>query len=256
MNARLFMILLAVAPALSLVGEEEAAVGAVPEPAVEAEAAPAPVEVEEETLPTGFPVTRYTAIWENSPFNREVVAAAVKTIESSFAQSLVLEGVINDDVKGPVAYVRDKREDKSLVITSAKTDSHPYTIVSANQSRRPEETKITITDGNETGEIGFEVAALTQAIAQPVASSPPPKKEGKGNDPRSGGNLNAAQQGAGQVGGSGGGGASGARPAGQSNPQIGTPAAQTGTPTSVTPALDALDSEPRRRRVPLPGATN
>ena len=136
MNARLFMILLAVAPALSLFAEEEAAVGAVPEPAVEAEAAPATVEVEEETLPTGFPVTRYTAIWENSPFNREVVAAAAKTIESSFAQSLVLEGVINDDVKGPVAYVRDKREDKSLVITSAKNESHPYTIVSANQSRR------------------------------------------------------------------------------------------------------------------------
>lgn len=210
---------------------------------------------EEEVLPTGYPVARYLAIWEDSPFNREVVPAAPQTIESSFAQSLVLEGVVNDDEKGPVAYARDKREDKPLVITSAKSESHPYTIVAAKQSRRPEETKITVTDGRETGEIGYELASLTQAIAQPVAAAPAQRPAPGSRDPRTGGPLGQIPpQGAGQAAGQPGGGAQGggARPPGVP-PQVGNPAAPSGAPASATPALDALDSEPRRRRVPLPG---
>ena len=195
MNSRLFQLLAAYAMTTILSAEEvpvvdEASAPPVPagdaavvestdgEPAVDA-----PSETEEENLPTGFPVTRYTAIWENSPFNREVIPAAAETLESSFARAIVLEGVINDDEKGPVAYVRDTRDDKSLVITTAKTESHPFTIVSAKQSNRPEETKITITDGKETGEIGFEAATLTQAIAQPIPSAPPPKAGGAGRQP-------------------------------------------------------------------------
>jgi hypothetical protein len=263
MNARLYPLVAVLAMATALPAQDAPlvdAASALPEPVGEPAAAEAPAtppaEVEEDTLPTGFPVTRYTAIWENSPFNREVIPAVAQTIESSFARAIVLEGVINDDEKGPVAYVRDTREDKPLVITTAKTESHPFTIVSAKQSNRPEETKITITDGKETGEIGFEAAALTQAIAQPVSAAPP-QKAGK-PDPRGGNQQPNFQQGAGQVGGQSGGGAQagGIRPAAGNTPQIGTPAAPTGAPQSVTPALDALDSEPRRRRVPLPGATN
>jgi hypothetical protein len=259
MNPRLLQITAILAAAAVLRGQDAPvsdAASAPPETPVETGSDEVAV-VEEETLPTGFPVNRYTAIWENSPFNREVIPAVAQTIESSFARAIVLEGVINDDEKGPVAYVRDTREDKPLVITTAKSDSHPFTIVSAKQSNRPEETKITITDGNETGEIGFEAASLTQAIAQPVPAAPQ-QKAGKG-DPRAGGLPQPnAMQGAGQVAAQGGGGAQpgGARPAGGNTPQIGTPAAQTGAPPSVTPALDALDAEPRRRRVPLPGATN
>ena len=237
------------------VGEPAVGEPAVGEPAVGDSADEAPAGVEEDTLPMGFPVARYTAVWENSPFNREVIPAAPKTLGSSFAGALVLEGVINDDEKGPLAYVRDTREDKSLVITSAKSDGHPFSIVSAKQSNRPEETKITITDGNETGEIGFETAALTQAIAQPVSTAPP-QTQGR-VDPRGGIAQPNLQQGAGQVGGQSGGGAQpgGMRPGGNT-PQIGSPATSTAAPASATPALDALDAEPRRRRVPLPGASN
>jgi len=251
MNARACMLLLILVSAAILPAEEAREV-----PDVATPASAAPDLTAEETLPTGFPLTRYTAIWENSPFTREVIPAVAKTIESRFAQSLVLEGVINDDEKGPVAYVRDTREDKSLVITTAKNDSHPFTIVSAKQAHRPEDTKITLTDGNETGEIGFQAASLTQAIAQPVAVAAPQKNPGK-SDPRGG--LRPGQnpqQGSGQVpGNAGGGGQPGGFLPGMPNaPAIGTAAASGGTPASATPALDAIDSEPRRRRVPLPGA--
>jgi hypothetical protein len=204
---------------------------------------------EDAVLPTGYPVTRYTAVWENSPFNREVVKAAAKTMESSFAGSLVLEGLVTDDTLGPIAYVRDVREDKPIVITREKSEAHPFTIVSANQVANPEETKVTVTDGTETGEIGYVVAKLTQAIAAPAPSpaaqqqqrqgQSPPGRDGKGVPPPPGG-----------------GGAGGAAPAVSRNPPGSTPAVKpedADKPTSVAPALDNMDSEPRRRRVPLPG---
>jgi hypothetical protein len=207
-----------------------------------------PLFAEDAVLPTGFPVTRYTDVWENSPFNREVVKAAAKTIESSFAGSLVLEGLVTDDTLGPIAYVRDVREDKPIVITREKSEAHPFTIVSANQVANPEESKVTVTDGTETGEIGYVVAKLTQAIAAPAPVAPqqqqqrqgqsPPGRDGKGVPPP------------------GGGGAGGAAPELGRNPPGSTPAVKpedANKPTSIAPALDEMDSEPRRRRVPLPG---
>lgn len=211
------------------------------------------LRAEDAVLPTGYPVTRYTDIWENSPFNREVVKAAAKTMESSFAGSLILEGLVTDDTLGPIAYVRDVREDKPIVITKEKTEAHPFTIVSANQVANPEETKVTVTDGSETGEIGYVVAKLTQAIAAPAPAAPtqPQNRQGQGGQPpgRDGKGLPLP-------GGAGGGGAAGTSPALSRNPPGSTPVPKpedAGKPTSVAPALDNMDAEPRRRRVPLPG---
>lgn len=211
-----------------------------------------PLVAEDAVLPAAFPVTRYTAIWENSPFNREVVKAAAKTMESSFAGSLVLEGLVTDDTLGPIAYVRDIREDKPIVITRETSEAHPFTIVTANQVANPEETKVTVTNGTETGEIGYVVAKLTQAIAAPAPVAPPqqqrqgqggqpPGRDGKGVPPLPGG---------------GGAGGAGASPALSRNPPGANPTAtpaDSDKPTSVAPALDNMDAEPRRRRVPLPG---
>ncbi|MCB1206851.1 MAG: hypothetical protein KDN18_21525 [Verrucomicrobiae bacterium] len=197
---------------------------------------------EEEILPGAYPLTRYLAIWDNSPFNREVIKPVSQTIASSFAGSLVLEGIVNDDTIGPIAYVRDVREDKPLVITKQASEGHPFTIVSANQATNPEETKVTVTDGKETGEIGFVVAKLTQAIAAP-APAPPANQNRPGQSP----------PGRDQKGGAGGGGAGQLRPGIAPNTPNTSKPADVGKPTSVAPALDNLDSEPRRRRVPLPG---
>lgn len=193
-------------------------------------------------LPVAFPVTRYTAIWEDSPFEREVVKPVVNTVPSTFAQSLVLEGLVNDDRRGPVAYVRDNRDNLSLVVTKepSGTASNPYTVVSAKLSRKPEESKVTITDGKETAEIGFVVASLTQAIAAP-APAPAPARQSRTEKPDKASIRPSTPPGL--V-------APGAIPPGGAGIDAATPNDE---PTSLTPALDKLDSEPRRRRVPLPG---
>ncbi len=201
---------------------------------------------EDDVLPTSYPVSRYTDIWEDSPFNREVVKAIEQTISSSFAQNLTLEGVVNDDSRGPIAYVRDNAENQPIVITSAKSESHSYTIVSANLVNNPEETKVTITDGKETGEIGYVVAKLTQPIQQIQPQAQP-------QDPRTRPGSKTAIPPAPP-------GSDAANGNRQANPRVPgnalNPAAapnQPEQPASATPALDKLDDEPRRRRVPLPG---
>jgi hypothetical protein len=206
-----------------------------------------PVTAEDDVLPTAHPVSRYTDIWENSPFNREVVKVVAEAISSSFAQTLTLEGIVTDDTIGPIAYVRDNAENQPIVITSAKSETHPYTIVSANLVNNPEETKVTITDGKETGEIGYVIAKLTQPIQQIQPQAPPQGQDPKNRPgqknvpPAPPGNADAAanRQAIPRV------------PGNALNP----PAApnQPQAPASATPALDQLDDEPRRRRVPLPG---
>lgn len=194
-----------------------------------------PAAAQDNLLPTSYPVNRYTDIWENSPFNREVIKEVVTGPQTSFSQSLVLEGLVTDDTRGTVAYVRDIREDKPLVITSDETDGHPYRVVGANQEHDPEKTKVTITDGKETGEIGFNAQKLTQAIAAPAPAPPArPGNQPPGRDAKSKPQVN---------------------PPGGTPPSVGAvvpPVDATGNPASGAPVLDKMD-EPRRRRVPLPG---
>lgn len=207
----------------------------------------ASVRTEDDVLPAAHPVSRYTDIWDDSPFNREVIKAVAETISSSFAQTLTLEGIVTDNTIGPIAYVRDNAENQPIVITSAKSESHPYTIVSANQVNNPEETKVTITDGKETGEIGYVVAKLTQPIQQIQPQAPPQGQDPKNRPgqknappiPPGGADAAANRQAIPRV------------PGNSLNP----PAApnQPQAPASATPALNQLDDEPRRRRVPLPG---
>jgi hypothetical protein len=125
-------------------------------------------EVSEEALPTGYPVTRYSAIWENSPFTREVIRPAKTTSASAFGKNMVLRGLLIDSQEGPIAYVRDNKENQILRITSAGSSrGFPYTLVSADKQANPKDTVVVITDGKEEAEIGYEENALTAAIRAP-----------------------------------------------------------------------------------------
>lgn len=206
------------------------------------------VAQEEKVLPDSFPVTRYTAVWENSPFTREVVKVVERKVISSFGNSLTLEGLINDDERGTVAYVKDITENETLIITSKpdpKTDGHPYTIVSADLVSDPQSSTVTITDGNETAEIGYAENALTRTIRQEA-----PPQQANDDDPRKQ-QINRA------------------RPQPNQDRPVPTPGRVSLDPPSktkaqaeleaarkaaaaATPALERIDNDVRQRRVPLP----
>ncbi|MEM9018288.1 MAG: hypothetical protein AAGC68_14840 [Verrucomicrobiota bacterium] len=130
------------------------------------------LSIAEEVLPTGFPLNRYTALWEDSPFNREVVKPVETKIESNFGKDIVLEGVVNDQVVGPIAYLRDLKKNEPIVVTSKESETSPYRILTTSKSNDPAETTVTITDGDETAEIGFQSNLLTQRIATPNPVNP------------------------------------------------------------------------------------
>lgn len=132
---------------------------------------------EEPIVPTSFPVSRYQEEWKNSAFHREVVArTAEKKIVPSFAASLRLEGLVIDS-KGPIAYVLNTADNRTLVITKIKPKSeHSFQIVEANLEANPKETSITITNGVETAEIKYEASMLTAPVKASRPAATPTKK--------------------------------------------------------------------------------
>ncbi|MDF1824041.1 MAG: hypothetical protein P1U68_05340 [Verrucomicrobiales bacterium] len=157
----------------------------------------------DEILPTEFPVTRYTALWEDSPFNRQVVATVENRVTNTLGINLSLEGLVTDETAGTIAYMRDLKENKFLVVTKEKSDSVPFYLIDARKSSNPAETRVTISDGKETAEIGFAEGVFTKKIDSPVPvpdakdkkeatpppaapdSAPAPKPPTSGKSPKS-----------------------------------------------------------------------
>ncbi|MCG8600595.1 MAG: hypothetical protein MI807_10675 [Verrucomicrobiales bacterium] len=200
----------------------------------------------EEALPTSYPVTRYSSIWENSPFNREVIKPVKTNLTNNFGRNMVLQGLIIDSQQGPIAYVFDSKENKTIRITSQGSNYDlPYTIVSADKQADPKGTKVIITDGQEEAEITYEENALTASIRAPQqqARSDNRKQPPAGNaaarvreqQQRNQEAAKRAQQN------------SGSSPASRPAP----PASAPKKPENVDP-LDKIDDAPRRRSVPLP----
>ncbi len=120
----------------------------------------------EDILPIAVPVSRYSSIWEKSPFNREVVKIVSTAQFSALGKNLTLEGIVHDDIVGPIAYVRNLTDNQPLMITSRKSESHPYRIISANEVNDPRDSRVTITDGLDNAEIGYSDNLMTQTIKQ------------------------------------------------------------------------------------------
>lgn len=195
----------------------------------------------EETLPTGYPVTRYVPIWENSPFNREVARIVETKISSTFGKNLVLEGLVNDKAKGPIAFVRDTKENVPFTISSEESSGdYSYKIVSANKDADPQKTTVMITDGKEQAEIGYQANILTQSIRAPQQQAAPAATDRNSAAARAR-EAQLRNQAAKQK-------APGNQPR-QVQPEGNQPVAQ---PEKEDDALDRLDDVPRRRMVPLP----
>lgn len=190
-----------------------------------------------QVLPQSYSLSRYSVLWEHSPFQREVAKVVAETVQSAFAQTLVLEGLVDDEASGPIAYVRDQRENLFYVITTAESDDHPYLIESASQARDPRQSKVVITDGNERREIGYPSDALSRAIEQVLAAPTPEAERSDPSAPR------PAAEGAPEAPAKAGG-----DPSDGSSPQA--------VPPGAAPPQNEVDPAakgPARRRVIIPG---
>jgi len=196
---------------------------------------------EDTIVPSAQPISRYTREWGNSAFHREVVKAVETRIASDFAQAIVLEGLIDDEVTGPIAFLRDTEKETTFMITKKQTEGVPYWIVKANPSNDPEASTIEMTDGTESGRIGFKKSMLTQAIRAPVATQPKPNDRNSGRKP--GVNIGGAIR----------------QPPGGTNlkpvtPQVGQPKSQPApaNPQEDLTAEERMENRSQRRKVPPP----
>lgn len=126
----------------------------------------------ETTLPRAYPTLRYQNIWENSPFEREVVTASPLQFVSAFGKTLVLEGLI-DDADGPIAYVRDQKEKSTYVVTKEASGGHAYRIVSVDFNRDPRASSVTLTNGKESAVIKYANNVMSKAVAGAPTPQPP-----------------------------------------------------------------------------------
>jgi len=121
----------------------------------------------EDQFPIQRPVAQYAAIWENCPFNREVVKIANTQVTSTFGRNLALDGLSYDSVIGPIAYLRDLSINQPFMVTKEKSDTHPYSIIEATETDDPREARVTVTNGEQIAEIRYTTNLMTKTIAQP-----------------------------------------------------------------------------------------
>ena len=79
----------------------------------------------EDQLPVQRPVSQYAKVWEECPFNREVVKAVESQISSTFGKNIALDGLSHDSVIGPIAYLRNLSDNQPFMVTKEKSEAHP-----------------------------------------------------------------------------------------------------------------------------------
>jgi len=188
-------------------------------------------------IPKDYPIERYRAVWEKSPFEIVTPPPPPKPKESpQFAKTLSVAGVIEiGDLKNVTIF--DRASGEYFVLGPKKTHQG-IRMVSVVNDIDPKKVKVKIAKGKNEGTIGFDVKMLAAntkppgraAKPQNVAPSIPPiRKPGvgaPGNGQPAGGNQNSP--GAGGTNSTGPGGpaapnSSGATPQQKPNPPVRKP---------------------------------
>ena len=100
----------------------------------------------------------------------------------------MLEGLVKDKKKGPIAYLRNLEDDSVMVVTK-EANKKGFHIVSANQATDPTESTVTITDGTETAEIAFDDKVLSRPVASMQPAVPPQGAGGQNQGKSGAGNI-------------------------------------------------------------------
>lgn len=121
--------------------------------------------------PEPFPLSRYEALWENSPFQIESIAPPTQS--EGLAQRFVLGGILRENGE-PVIWVRERATQQSYKVSRNTTNNVGLSLVEVDESmRKQSEATATIRLGNEQGVIKFDAASVASVpgagIAPPMA---------------------------------------------------------------------------------------
>jgi len=122
-------------------------------------------------VPAGFPVERYSTLWEHSPFTTSSVQQ--DSAPPGFAQNLALVGIarIGDE---DVITLLNRQSLERFIVSSARPNKQGLKVVSVSSDADPLKTSVTLQMGGETGKVGFDKVLLAQ-----TQSAPPPQQPGQ-----------------------------------------------------------------------------
>jgi len=136
-------------------------------------------------LPKSFPVSRYSALLEKSPFAVATAAPEAPTPTENFSTNYVVTGIAkNRGVDGKEVYtvfVRSRDLATRLVLTGDKPSDDGVSVVSVEEASVAAKSVVILKKGAETGRVEFDHAALASSGGgggQPAPGAPQPGRVG------------------------------------------------------------------------------
>ena len=115
-------------------------------------------------IPSGFPVERYSSLWEHSPFT--IASIQQEASPAGFAQNLAVVGVAKIGDKDMVTLL-NKQSLERVTVTSDSSNAQGMKIVSVAADTDPLKTSVTIQKGSEVAKVGFDKTMIDKANATP-----------------------------------------------------------------------------------------
>ena len=169
------------APAETGVASEELSVAAeLPEKAAKVP----PAKATGADLPQAFPLSRYSALLEKSPFAVATAAPEAAPPAENFSTNFVITGLAKnrgaDGKEVHTVFVRSRDLSTRLVLTGDKPSDEGISVVSVEEAAVAARSVVILKKGSETGRVEFDQAALAASGGggQPPPAAPQPGKSG------------------------------------------------------------------------------
>ncbi len=135
-------------------------------------------------LPKPFPVSRYSALLEKSPFAVATAAPEAAPPAENFSTNFVITGLAKkrgaDGKEVHTVFVRSRDLSTRLVLTGDKPSDEGISVVSVEEAAIAAKSVVVLKKGAETGRVEFDQAALAASGGggQPPSAAPQPGKPG------------------------------------------------------------------------------
>ena len=129
-----------------------------PGASAESKSEPSPAEG---VVPPAFPVSRYTSLWEHSPFQLESIAPPTES--AGLAQKYALTGIAQ--VNGePIVFLLD-RATQIRHMLDKKVNAGGLSLVQVNMEKKSDDSTAVVRQGEEVGTVKFDAAASAGMMA-------------------------------------------------------------------------------------------
>jgi hypothetical protein len=133
-------------------------------------------------IPKLFPVSRYSALFEKSPFAVATAAPEAAPAAENFSTNFVVTGIAkNRGAEGKEVYtvfVRSRDLSTRLVLTGDKPSDEGISVVSVEEAPVAAKSSVVLKKGSETGRVEFDQAALAASSGGGQLPAPQAGKSG------------------------------------------------------------------------------